>query len=93
MNRRLFALLLTLCLIGLPVGASAAPAVEIEPPSRWLDLVADYIQRILASDSDPAEDEEPPSTPPPIAPQPAAEPQDSNPGPGTEQAPGWDPFG
>lgn len=91
---RLLAVLLTLCLVGLPVGATAAPAVEVEPPSRWIGLVADLIQRVFASGTDPEEDEEPPTTPPvPIAPQPTAEPQELNPDGGTEQRPDWDPIG
>jgi hypothetical protein len=92
-KNRLLALLLILALVSLPAAAAAAPAVEAELPSRWLGILADLLQSVFAAGAAPAEDEPPAAPPVDVAPQPAAEPQESNPGGDTEQRPGLDPIG
>lgn len=92
MKNRLFALLLILAFVTLPAAAAAAPAVGAEIPSRWLGLFANLLS-VFAAGSAPAEEEPPAAPPGDVAPQPAGEPQESNPAGETEQRPELDPIG
>lgn len=88
--QRVVTILLLAALTCMTVPVQAASSVD---PASWISRVSDFVANLF---SILAADEEEPAPVPQEQPdqvQPAAEPQESAPGGGTEQYPGWDPAG
>jgi hypothetical protein len=90
MMQRIVTILLLVVLACLPVSARASSSVD---PVSWISRVSDFLESLFSIVA--ADEEEPAPVPQeePDQAQPATEPQESAPGGGTEQYPGWDPAG
>lgn len=88
--QRVVTILLLVALTCMPVSVQAASSVD---PASWISRVSDFVANLFSItaaeevEAAPVPQEEPDQSDPPI------ERQESAPGGGTEQYPGWDPIG